>query len=74
MRIEEFIRHILESMPDSEWSQMRRAELVYLATELRVQDPWLCADVCLALGIGERYQDERPMEVVFRFERPAGEE
>ena len=72
MRIEQFIQHVLESMPDSEWSQMRRHELIRLATQLGVEDPEMCADACYAIGIGEPYRDEKARDVVFRFERPAG--
>jgi len=69
MRIEEFIRHLLETMPSDGWSQISRGEIIRLATYYDVADPVLCADACHAIGIGELMDHEQAGEVVFTFER-----
>lgn len=71
MRIEEFIRYLLESMPTDGWSQISRRQLICIAQAKGVEDPVLCADVCDAIGIGELADGEQAEQVVFSFERPS---
>lgn len=69
MQIQDFIAQLLETFPSDGWGQMSRKQIIIRAVKQGVDDPELCADACIAIGIGELEPGESASNVTFKIER-----